>query len=352
MSDGWKRKRARVTAGPMSSRGRVFLQGCAGLLTLSLAAGCGSGVSSVVPAAGTKTAAGVPGGPMLGFVWSASDATLRPLLGVLGSGLVGQSIVPAGTYVTGAASSATDIGLVEDESGSLYLLNLPTPTVALAATGVPVPARIVFSPLGRVAVAYAPGGSSVTLVSGLTGQPVSAKYTLPAGATLAAAAVSDVGTVLVATQTSPVRIETLSAAGQPALVATVGQMGGMSFFAGTEDALVADAGASTVLRATKVSSSGGVQTLSSSGVNRPGAVAVSRDGSWGLVANGGDASFVRLDLKSGTPNTKMTCLCQPNQASVLAGGKAFRLNDVGSGPVWVADLSTTAPQLIFVPALQ
>jgi hypothetical protein len=270
------------------------------------------------------------------------------MIGVVGSGLVGQSIVPAGTYVAGAATSATEIGLVEDEAGSLYLLDLPTPTVTQIASGLPVAARIVFSPSGTWGVAYAAGGSSVTVISGLTGQ--TAVSTITAPQMLAAAIVSDAGTVLAATQSTPSRVGTLSSGGQFRLVASVDALGGMSFLAGVDDALLADADTNAVSRVSKVSGSAVVQELASTGVDRPVALANSLDGRWGLVVNGGDANIIRIDLTGATANAKVACACQPSGASMLHGGKAFRLNDVSAGPVWIADLSGTSPQMVFVPA--
>jgi hypothetical protein len=323
----------------------------ASLLACALAAGCGPGVSSAIPSAGSKAAPGEPGGAILGYAWSASDATLRPMLGVIGSGLVGQSIVPAGTYVAGAATSASEIGLVEDEAGSLYLLNLPTPTVTQIATGLSGAAQISFAPSGGRAVVYVAGGTSVMAISGLTGQTDVTTLAVPTGMVLGSAIVSDAGTVLAAVQGSPVRIGTLAAGGRFSQRATVSQMGGMSFLAGLDDALVADAASNAVLRLSGVSAAFSIQALGNAGVSQPLAVAASQDGHWGLVVNGGDQNVVRVDLTSGIPNTKIACACQPTQALALHGGKAFRLNEGNGGPVWIADLSAVAPRMLFVPAL-
>src|SRR5271165_3105501 len=152
---------------------RVSRIGLAALVCVS-AAGCGTSfatVPSAVPSASTKAAPGVPGGAILGYLWSSSDSTLRPLLGVSGSAQVGQSIVPAGAYASGAASTASGLALVEDGKGNLFLLNLPSPRPTVAAASIAPDAQIAFSPSGGVAIAYAQGGNSVTLISGLSAQP-------------------------------------------------------------------------------------------------------------------------------------------------------------------------------------
>ncbi len=324
---------------------------CAAALTLTpLLAGCGSSIIAALPSAGTKSIPGVPAGPILGYVWSASDATLRPMLGVVGSGVIGQSIVPAGAYVTGAATSATDLGLVQDATGALFLLDLPTPTPTRVATA-PPQAQIIFSPSGTSAIAYTPSASSILLLSNLTTQPTTKTLTVPTGTLLASAIVSDADTVLLATQSTPARIGTLSSSGQFSQLATTAQFGGMSFVTGAEDALVADAGKNTLTRLHSVSSSPSSQLLASTSLNQPVAVSASRDGRWAVVANAGDQIVVRVDLKSATANTSLACFCQPAQLASLAGGAAFRVNDLTAGPVWIADLTGAAPKMIFVPAI-
>jgi hypothetical protein len=49
--------------------------------------------------------------------------------------------------------------------------------------------------------------------------------------------------------------------------------------------------------------------------------------------------------------TLSAAVLQPNQAGVLNRGKAFRRNEVSSGPVRIADISAAAPQMAFVPSL-
>jgi hypothetical protein len=328
---------------------RVLRIGLAALVCVS-AVGCGTSFSTV-PSAGTKAAPGVPGGAMLGYFWSSSDSTLRPLLGVSGSAQVGQSIVPAGSYVSGAASTASGFALVEDAKDTLFLLNLPSSQPTMMAASVAPGARIAFSPSGGVAIAYAQGGSSVTLISGLSAKPSVTQLGLPSGAKLGSAIVSDAGTVLVSIGATPVSIEVLTSAGQLLPVITVTKAGGMSFLRGVNDALVADRGRNTLSLLNNVSGSLAVQALSAPGINQPLAVASSSDGRWAVVANGGDNNILRIDLKNGAAPSILTCFCQPNQLSALAGSGFFRLNDLGNGPLWTVDVSGSTPELLFVPAI-
>jgi hypothetical protein len=305
----------------------------------------------MLPSVSSKAVPGLRGGAILGYFWSSNDGTLRPLLGVTGSAQVGQSIVASGAYVSGAASVPSGLGLVEDQKGNLFSLNLPSSQATRIASGLPAPSQIVFSPQGADAIVYASGETSLTLISALNSQPETKTIALPSGAKLIAAIVSDAGTVLVATQTAPVAIDILSSGGALLPLVTVAQPGGMSFLPGAENALIADRGKNALSLLENISTAPTVQPLNAQGINLPVAVASSRDSHWAVVANGGDKNILRIDLEKGSTPSIVSCSCQATQLSSLAGSASFRLNDLGSGPLWIADLSGSAPQMFFVPAI-
>lgn len=313
--------------------------------------GC-SGTPGVAPAVPLSSGnAAVPSGPILGYIWTGADATLRPILGVKGSSQVGQSIVPAGVYVAGAGSTVSSVGLVEDESGALFALHLPSPNAVRVGAGVAAHAQISFASSGTTAIAYAAGGGTISVITGLPNQAQMKTIAVPAGVQLASAVVSDAGAVLIAGQGSPGMVGVLSAAGQFTRVTSVASLGGMNFVPGSDDALVADAGANTVSLLHSVSGAASVAQVSASGINQPVAIAASQDRNWAVVANAGDNSLVRIDLKSGTPAAKLNCACAPTQLSSLAGSGTFRVNELGAGPVWMFDVNGASPQLLFVPAI-
>jgi hypothetical protein len=100
-----------------------------------------------------------------------------------------------------------------------------------------------------------------------------------------------------------------------------------------------------------VSTGPSIQPLTAAGLNQPVAIAGSQDNKWAIVANGGDAGVLRVDLTTGTPAAKVLCACQPSQLTSLAGGGVFRVNALYGGPVWTVDLTPATPQLLFVPAI-
>jgi hypothetical protein len=321
-----------------------------GLLCCLALAGCGSGVANLLPGA-TKPAAGVPSGPTLGYVFSPTDGTLRAMLGVKGSSQFSASIVPAGVYVAGEASTASSTALLEDASGSLFAFDLPLSQPLHVADGLPANAHIAFSSSGTTAIAYGAGSSTISLITGLPATPQVKTVSVPAGSSLLSAIVSNAGTIVMASSGTPIAISALSASGQLSRLSTVAAIGGLNFLPNSDSVLIADSSANTVSLVRNVSTGPVSQPLSAAGINQPVAVAGSQDGKWAIVANGGDAGLLRVDLTAATPATKILCACQPTQLTSLAGGGVFRVNSLYSGPVWTVDLTSATPQLLFVPAI-
>jgi hypothetical protein len=318
-------------------------------LVLSLLfSGCGGSVTNMLAGA-SKPAAGVPSGPTLGYVFSASDGTLRALLGVKGSAQVSASIVPAGVYGAGDVSTAGSVALLEDGQGSLFAFDLPLSQPVHVADGLPLNVQVAFAPGGGSAVVYATGGTSVMVVSGLPSAPQTQVRT--SAAPLVLAAVSDAGSVAIVQQGSPLRVGTLSAAGGFSAVASVQAAGGMSFMPGADNLLIADSGANTAALVRGVSSAPSVQALTVTGLSQPVAIAGSYDGHWAVIADGGDQNVFRVDLTTGTAAAKLTCACQPAAVSALTGGGAFRVNGIYGGPLWTVDTTSAQAQLLFVPAI-
>jgi len=314
-------------------------------------AGCGSAVVASLPTVAKPAAIGIPSGPTLGYVFSPTDGTLRAILGVSGSAQVSASIVPSGVYVAGEISTASSVGLLEDGTGTLFAFNLPLPQPVHVAGGLPAYAQIVFASSGQTAIVYVAGGSTMTLITGLPATPQLQTRTVPAGGHLVSAVVSDAGTVAIVMQGTPMPVGTLAASGQFSALTTVTAAGGLSFIPGSEDLLIADSGANTATLMHNVSSGLSIQPLTVAGLNQPVAIAGSQDRKWAVIANGGDANIFRVDLTASTAATKLTCTCQPALLSSLAGGGAFRLNSLYSGPTWTVDVTSATPQLLFVPAI-
>jgi len=290
----------------------------------------------------------VSNGPQLGYLWNAADQTLRPVLGVPGSSLLGQSVTAAGLYSNGAASARSAIALLQSADGSLSSLALPSGTAQLVAgASFNGNAQIVFSPSGTGAVLFLPGATSLLLITGLGTTPQVQTLATPAG--LLSAAVSDTGQVASASGSGPIAVALLT--GNRGAMGALSGFGGLNFLPGGDDLLLADSATDVITVIRHSSSAPAAQTYTSSSIQGPVAVASSLDGKWAVVANGADPSVVRLNLSGATSPLRIACACQPALLAPLRGNAVFSLMPLDTTPNWVVDASASTPRTVFIPAL-
>ena len=313
--------------------------------------GCGSGMPGGGGSGPAVTAA--PGLPTLGYVWSVGDKSLRPILGVPGASQFGTSVVSAGVYAAGAGSSASNAALLVENDGTLDEMRLPDGQAVRIGGGVGAGAVIRFSNSGSYAVVFVPGSGVMRAVSGLTGTAQVRSVTVAQN--VVDAAISDGGVLAAGLQQSTgVAVSVIASDGSATRVVGVGALGGMAFAGGADDLLVADSG-SNVLTVVRKAGSAPVAQLVNSGGMLNGAVGVgaSRDGRWVVVANGGDAGVVRIDLTAVVAAQKTNCSCKVNGVALLTGNAVFRVNDAESGPAWMMDAgAVAAPRMLFIPAVK
>lgn len=340
-------KPARVR--PFSRRLDVAL--CAA--TLGALCGCGSGVglptTSVPP--NTVTPAASTQGPQLGYFWNAADQTLRPILGVPGSSQVGQSVVPAGTYIGAATSAANAVAVLEEPDGSLDVMTLPSGQPAhvggkVATSG----AQIRFSPGGKSAIVFTVGSTSVSVLTGLPSAPLATL--IPSASAVQEAAVSDAGSVAVAAAgAAGVSIQIVLSSGAATAVGNAGALGGLSFASG-DDLLFADAAANTLTLVHSASSKPSPALVPTAALlMTPTALGISQNGQWALVANSGEASAIRIDLTGQNAPLRIACNCTPTLVAPLSATGAFRITAPGTGALWAVDAAANSPRSFFIPAL-
>jgi hypothetical protein len=293
----------------------------------------------------------VSNGPQLGYAWDTQDETLRPILGVPGSSQVGTSVVTAGAFVAAAASSPANLALLVGTDHQLYRMTLPNGAPAQIGATAAAGSVIRFSPSGTAAIVYTPGGTSATLLTGLSSSPKLRAVSLPAA--IVDGAASDAGTVVAEVQGSgAVAIDVVAASGAVQTVASVQAPGGLSFAGTSEDLLVADAGANSMMAIRSVSTTPLKAPISTAGLLKvPVGLGASLSGQWAVVANSGDSSVVRVDLSGASAPQRVVCPAQPTVVAQLSGNGVFRFNELGTAPVWLADVSAATPAMLFIPAL-
>jgi hypothetical protein len=297
---------------------------------------------------------GTVGGPISGYAFDERAHTLRTIRGIPGASLVGEA-VDIGPPLTAAwVSPNLDSALVQTEKGAAHLYRLDAGRATEhRVDGLGAPERAVFSPSGNALALFT--GRTVRIYRGLPDAPALAgtlelpKETGTAGGGLAlaktrrpatnAAALSDDGRYLLYGNGDSV--ELLGVAGDSRRLTRAVSGALLAFAPGGYDAAVIDAqgiglfqdaaGAATVRR-----------LRGAPGVRAAG---FSPDSRRLLLA--GDKVTV-LDVATGS-RSDVACDCRP--AGLSRMGTLFRLNEIGTGPLWLLDVSA-APSILFVPAAQ
>jgi hypothetical protein len=279
-----------------------------------------------------------------------SDHTLRPILGVAGSSLVGQSLVSAGEYIAAVTSATQGIAILQASDGSFDLLTLPSGSPVSLGLTLPAGAQLRLSPSASSALLYTPGANSASLVTGLPGAPK--LQTISLAGPIVDSAVSDTGAASFEySQSSSLTLAVVPLGGRSVSVAAVGSGGGLNFLPGRDDLLYADAAANTLTLIRSTTSAPTATLIQTSGILKtPAAVGVSGSGRWALVANSASHSLVRVDLNS-LAAVSVTCSCTPTLAAALADDGAFRVTDATTGPNWLVDASQSTPRTLFIPAI-
>lgn len=256
-----------------------------------------------------------------------------------------------GAYEVAAADSMGKVALLLDEQGGLYSMSLPAGSPVRIAGQADKSSKIVFSPLGTAGMVFLPGSSQLTIVSDL--QSVPQRRGVPSTGAVLDATLSDAGSVAIAMKTSgTVSTRVLPTTGSATSLSPLKAYGGMTFIAGTDDLLLADAAANTLVRIRSASTSPDPLLVPTSGLLKaPVAIAVSRSARWAAVANSTDSSVIRVDLRGNTPPLRSACDCQPTLVTQLASEGAFRFTPLQDGPLWIGDASKTAFPVMFIPAL-
>jgi hypothetical protein len=325
------------------------------LIVLGMTA-CGSTSGSPGKSPSTMPATEtVATGPLLGAWWDASSGGLRAVYGVAGAAWQAKATYNDGTYATATVCMRQRIALLATNRGALFLTGLPQGVPVAVGNEASPQAQIVFSPSCSAALAYSPGQSAALLLEGLPAAPHTGSVALPAGT--ATAAVADSGSVLaMVPQNGGGAAIDFVASGTAATraVTAVTRFGGMAFLPGADTALVADAGASTVIEAAQVSGNASLTHIAgpADGLAGPIALAVSSDGHRAAIANQKDSSIVRIDLTGQVPAARAVCHCTPTTLVALAGNLAFRVNATGAGTVWAYDGDAVNPRFVFLPAEQ
>jgi len=299
---------------------------------------------------------GLVAGPVLGQVWDDSARQLRPLLGIAGSAVLGPARKWPLAVTAAEVCPAQDYALaVEAGSGRVMMLDPESGTARLLENVPPGPQRIACSPTGAAAALYYQDRGMVLVLTGLprAGEPRSTELPVPDGR-LTALAVSDDATVTLAGVSHAGRgvVWALRPGESPRLAASVGEASAIGFLPNSRDALIADQGNEEALLVREVAQAAAPVVLAGGrdGLRRPRAAAASSDGRRGVFLNGDGDSVLIAPLDGAGPLELIPCSCGATVLQRLRGDSVFRLNEPGSGPLYLLEARAGHPRVLFVPA--
>jgi hypothetical protein len=288
-------------------------------------------------------------GPTAGFVFDSAARALRPVEGIPGSALVGDALQLDYAVSSAYFSPRQDAALTVADDNSVHFLRIRSGAVSeRTVEGLGgKPDRVVFSPRGSAALLVS--GGHLTVLNGLPDAPaVSASLDLDDSSY--SLAISDDAAYLLAAGHGSVRLLG-AASGENFKLTDTGDGAIAAFAPGSYDAAIADSSGAGLLLFRNAKRGGDPAVVSSSdeSIASPVGLAFSDNGRKLFLASSSARAVASFDLEAGDRGT-IACNCTP--AALVRMGTAFRLNELGSEPLWLFDPGTTEARIVFVPVLR
>jgi hypothetical protein len=272
-------------------------------------------------------------GPMVGWTYEASTASMRAIQGIPGSSTLGGRAgsglrrgvsAPGGAFAVATLAETGEARLLDLRNGESRSLDVPEGADA-----------IFFSPRGSAAVLlYREQGRAIVL-SGLPAEPVVA---MRIDTTAEALAVSDDAKAVMAVEAAGVRLfdgdtnQWMLNHSEPTSSAI--------FREASHDAVLAGAtGVWLVSSATGNAAAERIWEGDATAAVVDGNAAVLIERNMGLVA---------VNLRDHTAQ-RVECSCTPITLARLSQS-VYRVNELAEGPLWLVDLNGSTPRAVFVPA--
>jgi hypothetical protein len=299
---------------------------------------------SLIAVLGSASLAAQVEGPKLGFVYDRQAAAVRPILGIPGAALFGDTLATDLKDAVVSPSQNFAIGVTGDDA-AVSIYSIREGTTRLLKGAYAAPDRIVLSPNGSAAAIRK--GSHVQVFAGLPSD-ASPLTEFDVADAPGALAVSDDGSIVLAaaSESGGAALYSYDASGTSRRLLTATHIGSVEFLNGSHDAVFADSAENKVFLLRDASD---VSLLAD--IDQPTALAASRDNRKIFVASSASRSLTTISLADGT-SVSTACLCTPITLARLQGGDVFRVTDIGDGPSWLFDTSGAEPRVVFIPQLE
>jgi hypothetical protein len=313
------------------------------------------------PAMGLIRADSFLRGPVAGFVLDARSQSIRPILGLPGSAILGPPIPLPFPAARAAFSQRGDFALVIGAAGGQLslirdLLNA-SPLIAPVNITIAAPDRLALNAGSSCAAVYSSSARQVQILSGLPDHPVAGEaidVPAPSGevtamtldgagsSVLLALAGPDAGSVFL--------IPASPGSGPPRLLLQTPRPSAVLYFNRDQDAAAADARTNQLFLIRDVFHTAEVSLAATAndGVAAPVGVQLSGDGTRLLVANGESSEITVHDPAGASPAQHIPLPAPPTRLEPLSGEAVFITNEAGSAPLLLLD-EAAGWRVSFVP---
>lgn len=283
-------------------------------------------------------------GPLLGFVYDADQMQLRRVTGLPGAAGWDDVVPLDASWRVLALAPRRTYALAGTDGGISLLTWDRAGTRAIPLPDAITPTATVFSPRGAAALLYDRSEQALQVWTGFPDQPTLARR-LSAGSPLAALAVSDDGSAVLAIDGDSLRVWTEEPESGRILVSGA-EYRMVQFRPGSHDAAYADAHAVTLVH--DVRSAAGTVALADS-LTDPVALAFSADGRKLLVADREPDRVVVVDLAQGS-SIDLSCERTPDGLWPLEGNARFALTTQAKKGLLLLDADSTGATLFTAAA--
>lgn len=285
-------------------------------------------------------------GPMLGWVWDARQESIRPILGIAGSSVLGKGAEVGFAVKHAAMQPGSEQALaVGGDARELYALDLRAEPVQARKLEAPGGAQtIVLSPRGTAAAVWYGESKKLLIVTAWDGAaPGIREIDLSVEGKPARWAVSDDGGLLAALYGEQRRALLVDGDGNRWSLPKEGDFSALAFLERSRDLLVAAEDGIFL-----VTNSGANSTLRRvSEVVAAPAVAASDSGRV-LALDPANQTVLEFGLESGEVRSA-ECPCAPTGLVRMTSGGVFRLNEYAKGPLWLVEIRDSGLRTLFVP---
>jgi hypothetical protein len=278
--------------------------------------------------------------PSLGYVFDNNAKAIRLISGVPGAANL-DAPVPSATSLNAAfVNSRAQLAIANAKDGGVMLVQwTATPQAAAISSALSQVTLSAFSRSGDGAAIS--DGTTVEVWSGLTSTPALAGTFTPGGVT--ALAITDSGTVAAANSSGAV----LLLGGSARVLTSGGSWTALAFLPNGSDLLATDGAGETLTLIQDVQNTAAASVVLS--VNeKPGALAVSGDGSEAALGLADNVTIV--NLASGAANS-IACGCQAASFDLLQGNLVARIVDANTGSELLLDADSAQPRIAPLPDL-